>query len=765
MRQERTQLPGEGTSARDWGLAVFLLLAVWLYFFAPVFVFRLNYMGFHVLPDPTLLGLPAEQRAPTAITRFPNQDASLLWIHWPAYHFLAQEFNKGRFPLWNPSVGCGTPAVADPQSKPYDVFMAPFFYSPSANTFWIGVSLKALAGLLGLFLFFRYAGGRPVLAAAWACLSAFNPWTLQAMYLSNGWADWFLGWGLFLAHRAARSGPPHAWWPALGCAFAVFSGHPEEALLVSGITALAYACFLLETGLRIPSVLVRLGLFSLFLGGLTAVHTFPFLAELTRWDSYKVFWKGIGGLFYADLFNPRSTAWVHPILWGLAFAAVERRTRGWVAGALLLLTGGFVQFQGGPLDMVRAAGALGGQMVARYAQILFWAGLLWLSFQGARLMIASQASERFRNVRAIAYGLLLYFGGSWAFYVNGSIFWPALFPPLHYLIAAQSALLLGGLALAPRGAFLRIVSLTSLAAIPLVVPFTPHSFLSPLEPSVDPPTSVAYLAKHVPDHGRFSGATFEGTRFNAPLSPNLAPVWDLTDLRSNGPYRTPALFNLNLEWDKSEPSCTVLAFNRPSADFLRWVSVSHLAVPHGTPLRRGFFLAQSGEPLDVWGVESPLPRARILMDWVNVESLDQAGAFFRRSLLDGSSDKRVAVEGGPPPPPARGDSAPFLTWLLDEPDRLLFQARTEGDSLLVLSDAYHPGWRVWIDGVPSEILRCNGVFRAVQLPPGAHEVLFRFESPAHRAGVWTALLTLLIGTSLLAVRRLLSSSGGGRGAA
>lgn len=734
---------------------MFLLLIVWLYFFTPVLLFRLNYMGFHVLPDPTLLGLPSEQRAPTAITRFPNQDASLLWIHWPAYHFLAQEFHQGRFPLWNPSVGCGTPAVADPQSKPYDVFMAPFFLLPSSHTFWIGVSLKALTGLLGFFLFFLRARGKPVLAAAWASACAFNPWTLQAMFLSNGWADWFSGWGLFLAHKAAGRGLRHAWCPALGCAVAVFSGHPEEALLVSGITALAYFAFLLENGVRLPSVLARMGLFSLLLGGLTAVHTLPFLTELARWDSYKEFWKGIGGLYYADFFNPRSTAWVHPVLWGLAFVAVERRLRGWLPGAILFLAGGFLQFQGGPLDWVRAAGALGGQMVARYAQILFWAGLLWMGFQGARLLVAPPPEDRLRSIRAIAYGLLLYFGGSWAFYMNGSIFWPALSRPLHYLIAAQAAMLLFGLAIGPHGAFLRMASLASLVAIPLVSPFTPLSFLTPLEPSAEPPSCVAYLVKHVPEHGRFSGATFEGTRFNAPLSPNLAPVWGLSDLRFNGPYRTPALFDLNLEWDKSEPSCTVLAFNRPSAALLRWTSVSHLAVPHGTPLRKGFFLAQSGEPLDVWGVENPLRRARIVKDWVNVENRDRAGAFFRKSLLDGTAGERVAVEGGAGPPPSRAMSEDALTWLLDEPDRLVFQVRTSGDSLLVLSDAYHPGWTVWVDGARSSILRCNGAFRAIPLPTGSHEVLLRFESPGHRVGILITILSFTFGAWLVPFRHSL----------
>jgi len=45
---------------------------------------------------------------------------------------------------------------------------------------------------------------------------------------------------------------------------------------------------------------------------------------------------------------------------------------------------------------------------------------------------------------------------------------------------------------------------------------------------------------------------------------------------------------------------------------------------------------------------------------------------------------------------------------------------------LVLNDVWHPWWRVEVDGQRSDVLRANAIFRAVKLPPGAHQVRFYF---------------------------------------
>jgi hypothetical protein len=54
--------------------------------------------------------------------------------------------------------------------------------------------------------------------------------------------------------------------------------------------------------------------------------------------------------------------------------------------------------------------------------------------------------------------------------------------------------------------------------------------------------------------------------------------------------------------------------------------------------------------------------------------------------------------------------------------------------LAVLSDAWHPGWRVWIDGERAQPLRVGGVFRGVLVPPGRHHVAWQFSPWGWRFG-------------------------------
>ncbi len=67
--------------------------------------------------------------------------------------------------------------------------------------------------------------------------------------------------------------------------------------------------------------------------------------------------------------------------------------------------------------------------------------------------------------------------------------------------------------------------------------------------------------------------------------------------------------------------------------------------------------------------------------------------------------------------------------------RITLKTETTGPTVLVLSEVYYPaGWKAYIDGVETEILRTNYILRSVVLPGGAHEVVFRFDPPVYRTG-------------------------------
>jgi uncharacterized membrane protein YfhO len=75
----------------------------------------------------------------------------------------------------------------------------------------------------------------------------------------------------------------------------------------------------------------------------------------------------------------------------------------------------------------------------------------------------------------------------------------------------------------------------------------------------------------------------------------------------------------------------------------------------------------------------------------------------------------------------------------------------EGPGKLVLSEINYPGWRVEIDGQSLEHDSEQGLFRAVQIPQGEHEIRFSFRPPSVYMGVTISMLTLL--AALYLVRR------------
>ncbi|MEO6060760.1 MAG: hypothetical protein ABIQ99_02345 [Thermoflexales bacterium] len=69
---------------------------------------------------------------------------------------------------------------------------------------------------------------------------------------------------------------------------------------------------------------------------------------------------------------------------------------------------------------------------------------------------------------------------------------------------------------------------------------------------------------------------------------------------------------------------------------------------------------------------------------------------------------------------------------------------------LVLRDACYPGWVAWVDGVPVSIACFEGLFRAVELGPGAREVVFAYEPASVRIGLLLSGVGLVVWVALMA---------------
>lgn len=77
-------------------------------------------------------------------------------------------------------------------------------------------------------------------------------------------------------------------------------------------------------------------------------------------------------------------------------------------------------------------------------------------------------------------------------------------------------------------------------------------------------------------------------------------------------------------------------------------------------------------------------------------------------------------------------------------DSILIRVSCSSNRMLVMSDNYHPDWQAYVDGDRRKIYRAYGSFRAVEIPAGRHEVMFRYESQAYRWGKSLTVVGLIV---------------------
>ncbi|MEO1517829.1 MAG: YfhO family protein [Bacteroidota bacterium] len=81
------------------------------------------------------------------------------------------------------------------------------------------------------------------------------------------------------------------------------------------------------------------------------------------------------------------------------------------------------------------------------------------------------------------------------------------------------------------------------------------------------------------------------------------------------------------------------------------------------------------------------------------------------------------------------------------PDELTYSTNASGEQLAVFSEVWYgpdKGWNAYIDGQPAEHIRVNYVLRALRIPAGQHEVVFKFEPSAYTTGEMISLVSSLL---------------------
>ena len=156
------------------------------------------------------------------------------------------------------------------------------------------------------------------------------------------------------------------------------------------------------------------------------------------------------------------------------------------------------------------------------------------------------------------------------------------------------------------------------------------------------------------------------------------------------------------------------------------------------------------DPYGTYGVfelASALPRAKLYNRWqVNTNNAavlqnlfsvnfnPQESVFVAGDILVDSTTNAA----NPP-----DDSVDFISYA---PKKIVLKANASASSVLLLNDHFHPDWKVFVDGQPGKLLRCNFIMQGVHLLPGVHTVEFQFRPPMGSFYVSLAAIVIAVAT-------------------
>jgi hypothetical protein len=95
--------------------------------------------------------------------------------------------------------------------------------------------------------------------------------------------------------------------------------------------------------------------------------------------------------------------------------------------------------------------------------------------------------------------------------------------------------------------------------------------------------------------------------------------------------------------------------------------------------------------------------------------------------------------------PANDNAGGSIQLTSYSPNHLVYNASTQTERLAVFSEVfYDAGWYAYINGERADHFRVNYILRAMVLPPGNHQIEFRFNPRGYVVGEWISLISSLL---------------------
>jgi hypothetical protein len=715
-----------------------------------------------------------------------------------------QLIRAGTFPAWNPYAFAGTPFFANPEVAWLSPFSLPLWILPLHYAFGLVAAIKLWLAGFGTYLLVRELrlGFWPALVAG----LSFALCTFSVVWLTYGVhasVAVLLPWTIWLIERIVRRGRSVDGLALVAVvALVATGGHPGTQLhVLAGAALYALVRAMLVPDLARADRLRRLALVGagLALGTLLAAATLlPAQQEAIDTAGAAARRDGSADFPGSRLSFAALRAILFPDWWGrpseadlggpgnyseralfagaipavLAAAALVARDD-WRRKAPFALLGAIGLAVGLRAPLIRDAvvhAPLFDRVQNQRMLLWFLLGVALLSAFGLRAVL--DGTPGWRRVWGASAAASPCAALALASFRTGP---GAVSKSLHYVLHRSGELGAGVLPLASIGWFL--IPAAALAALLLLAARRPgwrtgvgaaaallvalemlhfaHGFnpMGPPARTIPPRTpAIAYLQAHRAE-GRIAGLGYA-------LASDWTTVYGLRDARG---YDAPQpSLRFHRLWRRMNPQQTthnLYAFASLSPDALRLLSTLGtryvIADPGLSVAVPGVRTVYRGGDATVLANRGAVPRV-LAAARVHVAATEREE---QEALLEPGFDPRrdvvVRRDELPPTFAAARPGGGSVRVLEERNARVVLRARLARPSVVLLDDAWAPGWSVSIDDTPVRALRADVVLRGVAVPAGEHEIVWSYRVPGLRVGAALSLLALaatLAWAAALAVR-------------
>lgn len=767
---------------------VFLGLATIVYF--PVLTGRIP------LPSDLIYAFPPWESLRTAANAIHAhaEIGDLITQHYPWHMFVYKSVHAGVFPLWNPYLLLGAPFVANAQSALFYPLNVLYYLVPTPIAWSAEFILRTALAAFFMFLFARSLGASPVgslVAGVVFSLSGFmTVWQAQPLGDASLWLPLMC---YCIGRLRQKPTMMRAGLTGVVLAMPLLAGQPEaeaHEILLCGAFAIFRVFYPASNGGSSRHVVGRYILLLTVAGamaaGLAAVQVLPTIEWLSlvrrsldaNWGARPVSEL----LTFVDrdithnpsqggIFVPEGEAYAGILTLLLAAFALLHRRRGdilfFVVAAAVSLQ---IAYGIGPLySLSESVPVVRGLKNWRLLLVVIFslAVLAAFGFTYLESYAGQKMREAFRARWLAAPTLVFVLVGIGIVRLadrSGTAREPSL-PWYRLPLSSELLLMLGavvvGLVLLGRLNRTRFASITLVLVCADLLSFS-QGYIPFVETNtVFPPApALQYLTTH--DYSPYRVLAVNdtmGPNFNMPYGLSSASGWD-EPLQTVTRLLAPLGPGNDEVYPIDAKRLVLLRDRRIDLMNVKYLIATtyndSASVLSQHPER--FRLIYSDQGVRVFENRTVLPRAFTVPLRNATEVSDDSAAFARlvsptfdpaSSVLLPTGHRAFSYSQAPGPSPA----APTVTVEGTGVDALLIHAAVSEPSMLVISQAYYPGWQATVDGRPVDVLKVDYAFDGVPIGPGVHEIHLVYAGSSIRiGGVISAIMTVIVAGLFLSSR-------------